>query len=578
MGTTPLLNTALASSLYRTLLWQLAILVVITIAVTLFLVRRAESHPPTGTHEPEPLGRRVLRFGLGGLWIIAGLLQAQPAMPASFVAMVVKPELAEAPGWLNSIAEPFVVLWTRHPVAADAFTVWLQVGIGVAIIIGGRGLLSRIVLVGSMLWAAFIWLVGEVAGGAFASGWSWLTGAPGAALLYIGAAGALLLPMSWWMSGRAASATRRGMGVVFVLGAVLQVLPRGNFTSPATWAVLLSTSANGGMPGFLAWPITHLTNAIAGHASTVNALLFVVLVVVGVALLLDRVPKVTVAVGAGVTFVAWWFVQGFGVFGGVATDPNTGAVALVLLASAWPYATRLVASDVDASAVTAESSDDVTEATPVVTSFGRTMGIALAVGVLVVLPVVAALGFFGTPATQGAVGDSGGFVKVSGQPIPDFTLVDQRGIPVSTAGLRGKLVLISFLDPECYDSCPLLANQMANAMDLLGNKSNDVELVAIDVNPYFNKISDTKIFTNDHGLTNLPNWHFVTGTTKQVADVIAGFGQGVSIPRVGMIGHPSTLVLVGRDGQQLAVLNDNGNENLTQSYEQLLASTLRHYL
>ena len=55
--------------------------------------RRGASHgtglrAPTRTdsHAQEPPARRLLRIGLGLLWLVDGLLQAQPAMPAGFVA------------------------------------------------------------------------------------------------------------------------------------------------------------------------------------------------------------------------------------------------------------------------------------------------------------------------------------------------------------------------------------------------------------------------------------------------------------------------------------------------------------
>jgi hypothetical protein len=42
---------------------------------------RAATRPVAGPLAAEPKGRRVIRIGFGVLWIIDGLLQAQPAMP-----------------------------------------------------------------------------------------------------------------------------------------------------------------------------------------------------------------------------------------------------------------------------------------------------------------------------------------------------------------------------------------------------------------------------------------------------------------------------------------------------------------
>ena len=51
---------------------------------------------------------------------------------------------------------------------------------------------------------------------------------------------------------------------------------------------------------------------------------------------------------------------------------------------------------------------------------------------------------------------------------PAFTLTDQDGRPVSLAGLRGKVVLLTFLDPVCTSDCPLIAQEFRQADQMLG--------------------------------------------------------------------------------------------------------------
>ena len=144
--------------------------------------------------------------------------------------------------------------------------------------------------------------------------------------------------------------------------------------------------------------------------------------------------------------------------------------------------------------------------------------------------------------------------------------------------LRGKLILVVFLDPECFDSCPLLANQLATSVRDLGVASGAVSILAIDVNPVFNSVSDVRTFTREHGLDSLAGWHFVTGTTAEVGSVLAAFGEGVSVPDVGMIGHPQSVYLFGRAGEELGVLNDTANDDLAESYVALITSELRRHL
>ena len=60
-------NTALAGALYSVLLWQLALLLVVSGAVVTVVLRRRGTTGPPGWVVPEPTGRRVLRISLGAL-------------------------------------------------------------------------------------------------------------------------------------------------------------------------------------------------------------------------------------------------------------------------------------------------------------------------------------------------------------------------------------------------------------------------------------------------------------------------------------------------------------------------------
>ena len=64
-------------------------------------------------------------------------------------------------------------------------------------------------------------------------------------------------------------------------------------------------------------------------------------------------------------------------------------------------------------------------------------------------------------------------------PAPGFRLTDQSGRPMTLASLRGKVVLLTFLDPVCTSDCPLIAQEFRAAGQMLGDTQH-VELVAID--------------------------------------------------------------------------------------------------
>ena len=76
-----------------------------------------------------------------------------------------------------------------------------------------------------------------------------------------------------------------------------------------------------------------------------------------------------------------------------------------------------------------------------------------------------------------------------------------------------------------------------------------MEIVAIDTNPVFTGVEDVAAFTESHGLSDLPNWHFALQVRPAtVSDVLAEFGIAVTVPAVGMIEHSEAIYFITPDG------------------------------
>jgi cytochrome oxidase Cu insertion factor (SCO1/SenC/PrrC family) len=68
--------------------------------------------------------------------------------------------------------------------------------------------------------------------------------------------------------------------------------------------------------------------------------------------------------------------------------------------------------------------------------------------------------------------------------LPDFTLPDHTGAIVSSRQLEGKVALITFLDSQCTEACPIIASQIARALERLQPKERaQVTAVAISTDP-----------------------------------------------------------------------------------------------
>ncbi len=117
-------------------------------------------------------------------------------------------------------------------------------------------------------------------------------------------------------------------------------------------------------------------------------------------------------------------------------------------------------------------------------------------------------------------------------PAPAFQLTDQNGQAVSLAGLRGKVVLMTFLDPVCTTDCPIIGAEFKEAGVLLGPADKNVELVAVVANPTYRSAAFTQAFDREEGLDTVPNWLYLTGSLSQLGQVWRQYGITVeNLPR-----------------------------------------------
>lgn len=110
---------------------------------------------------------------------------------------------------------------------------------------------------------------------------------------------------------------------------------------------------------------------------------------------------------------------------------------------------------------------------------------------------------------------------------PGFTLTDQSGQPVSLQSYRGKVVILTFGDPECTTACPIATAALLDAKTMLGAAGSRVQLLAIDANPQAVTTGDVRSYSQFHGM--LGQWQFLTGSPAQLRSVWKAYSAGVTI-------------------------------------------------
>jgi cytochrome oxidase Cu insertion factor (SCO1/SenC/PrrC family) len=263
----------------------------------------------------------------------------------------------------------------------------------------------------------------------------------------------------------------------------------------------------------------------------------------------------------------WVLVQDFGFFGGLGTDPNS-MIPTILLATAGYLC--LVRMPAPAPAPAAAAATQAQPAQPawrerlrpaaVSRSFAAspvwTMLSACAIGVIILgaLPMAAA------GASRGASPILAEAVDGSSAPLhtiaPGFALTDQNGRHVSLASLRGKAVLLTFLDPVCVSDCPLIAQEFRQAGQQLGAAARNVELVAIVVNPVFYTVAYTQAFDRQENLSSVPDWLYLTSSPARLAGIWRAYGvTGEISPAGAMIAHNDIVFAIDRAGHVRKILD-----------------------
>jgi len=304
------------------------------------------------------------------LWLLDGALQLQHQMfTSAFATQVVDPAIQGQPAFVSSPMHFGVRLFLLHPAIFNALFAITQLVLGALI------LLKRTRKLGLMLsipWCLIVWAFGEGYGGIFSAHTLLLMGAPGAVILYA------ILALAVMPSGHQVGKLKKQQQAAFWLalvwlalwlgGGVYQLLPGQNTTGDISTMIASNTQD---APGWLATVDTHAANIIHGFGKTSTptsassqidasmnmtgtqmmhmtnesytpaqsdpgyAFVFVLAALqfcIGLGVLFSGVwRKLAISLGITLSLVFWVAGQSLGgYFTGLATDPSTGPLFILL--------------------------------------------------------------------------------------------------------------------------------------------------------------------------------------------------------------------------------------------------------
>jgi hypothetical protein len=287
---------------------------------------------------------RTIQIGLGVMWLLDGLLQLQPRMfGPDFADQVILPAAQGQPGLVSSVITHMAHLIALQPALTNTVFAGIQILIGVGLLIRET---VRPALALSFAWALGVWALGEGFGMLFTGMASPLTGAPGGALLYA-AVGLLVWPRpgrmaaSRGVAGPAAAEGPLGVGggravwaIVWGSMGILWLLPANRADGSVSGAI---SGAVTGEPSWLAHVQLSVAHAFANGGGWVAVVGAALSFVIGLGPLFSRHTTVFLVAGAALALDYWMFGEALGQpFSGIATDPNTGPLLVLLALTLYP--------------------------------------------------------------------------------------------------------------------------------------------------------------------------------------------------------------------------------------------------
>ena len=605
MGSSPITtsNATIVSAFQSSLLHQLLVLLVIAAALALawnFLraaqIRRVialREQGPTSLEasaSPEAIARRILRVGFGLIWLFDGILQAQSAMPIGLANQVTAPAASTSPSWVQHLVHSGVLIWNNHPIEAAVASVWIQVGIGLWLLVAPRGRWSQIGAVASIGWGLMVWAFGEAFGQIFAPGLTWLFGAPGAVLFYCLAGVLVALPERIWSNPRTGRSILAVMGAFFIGMSILQAWPGRGFWQGAvhgkpsgTLVGMVQSMSSTPQPGYLSSWVSAIASFDAAHGFAVNLFVVIMLAALGVAFCsgMPRVVRLAVIVGGLCCLADWVLIEDFGFFGGLGTDPNSMIPMTLVFVAGYVALVRMP------SPITVDAPSAVDQPPWIIRAKlnpGYAIRTLAAAGAAVVVLLGAApMALASTnPNPDPIVTEAiNGTPNATNAPAPGFTLENQNGRTVTLADLRGKTIALTFLDPVCTTDCPTIGQEFRRADLALGKSASQTEFIAICTNPIYRSTFYTTAFSREQGLNQLTNWLYLTGSVKALSAVWGNYGVEVTVlPAGAMIDHSDIAYVIDAKGHTRYVLSADPGPDSTahSSFVDLLDQEVRRVM
>ena len=143
------------------------------------------------------------------------------------------------------------------------------------------------------------------------------------------------------------------------------------------------------------------------------------------------------------------------------------------------------------------------------------------------------------------------------KPAPNFSLHDEAGRPISLAALRGRTVLVTFIDPACRNLCPLEARELNGAVQSSPTAQRPA-IVSVNVNPWAETAAMLRADREKWALGS--DWHWALGSLRELRPVwrsyriaVAARTRALAHVVVHDVSHTEATYVIDRSGHVRAL-------------------------
>lgn len=134
--------------------------------------------------------------------------------------------------------------------------------------------------------------------------------------------------------------------------------------------------------------------------------------------------------------------------------------------------------------------------------------------------------------------------------LPSFSLPDQTGRTIDSADLRGKVVLVTFLETQCTESCPIIGEMIREAFRRL---DGEAAALAISVHPGDDTPAAVQAYLRRHRLRG--ELRYLVGTERRMRPVWKAFAVLPAVDTHDPNIHSAPVRIYDADGEWVSTLH-----------------------